>query len=652
MGKAATSPIWQYFDKSVADPSVVICKIENCKSKVSRGSSNPRLMTNTNLVNHLQRNHKEAYNKYKEKDSENNEKKRKAQESNDVRGTILLNKKQKDEYLQQTLPEAVLNSAVWKKDNPNSKEGHRRILLMIIQDLRPYSDIMKGGLLQVIKWAQPKFEPGSDKFYRMKMEESFVRCRQAMQDKLAKDNPSSVSVVLDGWSSYHHGYVGVNIHYISEGWKRVKINLCCKRFDDSHTGEALATFVSDLMHEWNIYEKVGVFVTDSASNMKKMFDYLPFERVDCGNHTLQLSINDEIFNMSSVETLAAKCRAVCKYQNKSTQFAQALVAAQAQDQGDVDNNSVRAQGLYLVQDVATRWNSTFDMMDRFYQLKRAVTRILNDPKWEQVNIHMYNSDWELMGKVVKVLRVFKEATEMLSSSQASISQIIPLVTIIRESLRRGGDDQGVRTLKVKLSNSLERRFGHKEFDSKYAVATLLDPRYKKNFFQGKQAKESAMSKLLEDLKASVKEGSGSGTEHLVNQANAVVGEDRDEEESYTIESIMKKVIADNHEKEDDGVDSDIENKVLTEYLSSPVETSMCLDFWDKYEKGADSNSVKVALAQVARKYLTPPPTSTDVERLFSVAGNILTAERNRLLPESVDKLLFLKENIANLNFQL
>ena len=54
---------------------------------------------------------------------------------------------------------------------------------------------------------------------------------------------------------------------------------------------------------------------------------------------------------------------------------------------------------------------------------------------------------------------------------------------------------------------------------------------------------------------------------------------------------------------------------------------------------------------MAKKYLTPPATSTDVERLFSTAGDILTKERNRLLPENLDKLLFCKENFPLINFQ-
>ena len=127
-----------------------------------------------------------------------------------------------------------------------------------------------------------------------------------------KANPAQVSLVLDGWSSYHHGYVGVNIHFIDENW-----NFGCKKFDESHTGQALASFISDLTQEWNIYDKTTVAVTVSASNMKKMFEYQPWDRADCGNHTLQSAINDEILSMSSVDTLATKCRTVCTFANKS-----------------------------------------------------------------------------------------------------------------------------------------------------------------------------------------------------------------------------------------------------------------------------------------------------------------------------------------------
>lgn len=41
--------------------------------------------------------------------------------------------------------------------------------------------------------------------------------------------------------------------------------------------------------------------------------------------------------------------------------------------------------------------------------------------------------------------------------------------------------------------------------------------------------------------------------------------------------------------------------------------------------------------------MTPPATSTAVERLFSAAGLIMEAKRNRLCPDTLDHILFLRE---------
>ena len=51
------------------------------------------------------------------------------------------------------------------------------------------------------------------------------------------------------------------------------------------------------------------------------------------------------------------------------------------------------------------------------------------------------------------------------------------------------------------------------------------------------------------------------------------------------------------------------------------------------------------LADAAQKYLAIVATSTTSERLFSTAGNIITAKRSALSTENVNKLVFLHENL-------
>ena len=637
------SPIWNFFDKNLIDPSTVTCK--KCKTKVSRGSRDPKKMTNSNMMAHLRNKHKDLMDDFKEKDKENNERKRKAEDEKEQGNSSLLkNKKQKTDFLQQTLPESIAKAQVWNKDHPNAVEGHKRVLLMIIMDLKPYSDVNKGGLLQLIKFLQPKFELGSDKLYREMMQDAYGRCRESMQKKIKDDNPEQISIVLDGWSSTHHGYVGVNVHYIGSDWKRVKINIGCKKFDESHTGAAMAKFIEELTQVWDIYYNISIGVTDSAANMIKMFEYLPWQHVDCGNHSFQLVLNDEIFTMVSVETLVKKCRAVCTYGNKSWQFTQDLIKAQATEEN-------QGQGKYLVQDVVTRWNSTYLMLERFLLLKPFIIKVLGSQKWEEkVSTRFYPNEWELMSKIVTMVKGFKEATEMLSSAQASISQIIPVVKLIKESMKSTSNDQGVKKLKAGLLKSLETRFGHKEFDKKFSHATVLDPRYKTHFFNSTAAKDAAVAGVISELKQAIITEEDESNAPLVERET-----EEPTEESFTLQALMKKVIAEKQvEEPSDETAEGRARQVVSAFLSIPVEEKECLGFWREYEEKAknEKNSVKLKLAKLAKKYLSPPPTSTDVERLFSIAGSILTDERNRLLPDNLDKLLFLKQNIQLLNFKL
>jgi len=56
------------------------------------------------------------------------------------------------------------------------------------------------------------------------------------------------------------------------------------------------------------------------------------------------------------------------------------------------------------------------------------------------------------------------------------------------------------------------------------------------------------------------------------------------------------------------------------------------------------------LTTLAKKYFSAPATSSESERLFSTAGQIVSNLRKRLLPENIEKLLFLHHNLRIYNF--
>ena len=76
-------------------------------------------------------------------------------------------------------------------------------------------------------------------------------------------------------------------------------------------------------------------------------------------------------------------------------------------------------------------------------------------------------------------------------------------------------------------------------------------------------------------------------------------------------------------------------------------------FWKQYEEEAHTEELpKAALLRVVRRHLTPPPSSTNCERLFSYAGLTVTDHRASLAGEKLDAILFLRENVVMANFKL
>ncbi len=82
-------------------------------------------------------------------------------------------------------------------------------------------------------------------------------------------------------------------------------------------------------------------------------------------------------------------------------------------------------------------------------------------------------------------------------------------------------------------------------------------------------------------------------------------------------------------EDDDQVDE------LTRYLQTKVVDDVNpLEWWRK-------NKVKFpTVAKLARKYLTLPASSVASERMFSLAGNIVSESRNRLADDAIKDIVF------------
>ena len=81
---------------------------------------------------------------------------------------------------------------------------------------------------------------------------------------------------------------------------------------------------------------------------------------------------------------------------------------------------------------------------------------------------------------------------------------------------------------------------------------------------------------------------------------------------------------------------------MLQYINEPCCKMDVLDFWRKNEARFP------LLALLAKKYLCIPASSVPSERIFSLAGYLVNKRRACLSAQNVDMLLFLNQNIKQL----
>lgn len=161
--------------------------------------------------------------------------------------------------------------------------------------------------------------------------------------------------------------------------------------------------------------------------------------------------------------------------------------------------------LKLKQDVVTRWNSTFDMLQRFYKLKEAIisTLAILDTQHEQLSSH----DWIIVEKTIDILEIFYDITNEISAeNNVSLSKVIVLCKIMIRHVNKKLNEEGtsgpieIRLLLNTLRQQLNDRFKNVENNALYAEATILDPRFKKYGFRDENMCKIAINNLKKKMR--------------------------------------------------------------------------------------------------------------------------------------------------------
>ena len=183
-----------------------------------------------------------------------------------------------------------------------------------------------------------------------------------------------------------------------------------------------------------------------------------------------------------------------------------------------------------------------------------------------------------------------------------------------------------------------------EAEDMYALATLLDPTVKDALFRDQGLMKLAKTELERLVVEEAEKQIGNN-----NQETFVV-ENEEVDNPSTSGGLMERMKAQLAKKKKVTTSTfSVKKRVeiaLREYFEEELESIRLLKYWKTKMETAklEDDKIKISLCEVAKKYLTPPPSTVDVERLFSTCGNVLSLKSNRLLPSSLEKIVFLRNN--------
>ncbi|XP_024083042.1 zinc finger BED domain-containing protein 1-like [Cimex lectularius] len=268
--------------------------------------------------------------------------------------------------------------------------------------------------------------------------------------------------------------------------------------------------------------------------------------------------------------------------------------------------SLGMKALKLKQDVSTRWNSTFEMLDCIYKNKEAVISALAicNPK-----LLLENDDWKIIKEAIELLQIFSEVTEEVSSEKnISLSKTSVLarglVRCTRHSLSTQGLSEVVELLGDKLLESLSHRFGNRERNDLVSQSIFLDPRFKKQGFGEESQFVNTKKLIIQKIQAVVRTEPQSRAEISINlPSTSKIWQEFDESVC-----IMRAV-------QDPKASAIVE---VDKYIAEPLVDRRTdpMVWWN------DRKSLFPNLYNLALKILCIPATSVPRERIFSKWGQI------------------------------
>ncbi|RXM92225.1 Zinc finger BED domain-containing protein 1 [Acipenser ruthenus] len=562
------------------------------------------------------------------------------------------------------------------------------IMRVIVKDLRPISLVEGTAFKDLIQFLEPSYQVPSRKYDV-----------DVIKRELA--TASSIALTTDIWTSIAtEAYLSVTAHFITPAWTMKTINLTSKPLTERHTGGNIVAWVEEVLKKFEISPaQVAALVRDNGSNVvstaNKLSELHGWLSVSCAGHSLQLTINNALKNIT-IERAIGAARSVVEHFKKSELATTALKRKQKQ---------METPQHTLLQDVPTRWNSSLHMIKRLLEQRWPIVAVLSDPTVKSAravrHLDLSQDQWSLLNELVSVLQPFETATAYLSGeTYVSLSAVPSLIKSVSSLMDLAvKNSSAIKNFKRVAFQQLDQRWKTGILDSSSGLdlespmisAAILDPQFRHLRFVRKSCSVSteqieralclqghyvntsshytASATNATDTTRADTSGTATGF-HQPPSSSSTTSDAADEEHEGRHES---NVLDEEVHSSPRSWNASFQQQPHHSSCNAAVDSCDAGDISDNHENSPDDSEVEPnepidlshpqlvlgrmfmmegqctdssSDSKLAKWFLCIPATSTPSERLFSAAGAIVTRKRASLSPSHADMLVFLHSNLA------
>jgi hypothetical protein len=482
------------------------------------------------------------------------------------------------------------------------------------------------------------------------------------------------AITFDGWSSATlDSYLGVTIHYITAKFHLVRETLACRPFALRHEAANIKALLEEILAPLGLaLSRATAGTTDTGSNMKAVLAYTG-QWVPCFAHVLNLIMADSeksipasastVAARSAMATITAQVKAVMLLFSKSSKRRAAL-------RGKLVELGLRP--LQPLLPVVTRWNSVFYMLKRFDAIWAAVRVLPADllgkdaVPWAaevaQLDAVLHSD----IRPLLPVLETFNtESQRMQSSRSVTASKARLSLELVRKQLTSVmATSSAVMQVLQCLRESFDERLS--EWPAALQLAEALDPYASAAALCNDTAVPAADGGPIIDNTASFVTGKQlpliKGRQYCEAAASMFVADfprstTRPPEAAgaaltglVPLKALMSTLATNNPIKDTAKITLTVREE-LFRYWQLVVQQEAAVRaagvFTDPLEWWRKHATQLPTLAALARRYLAVQATSAECERVFSLAGLILSKRRLRLNGSLADMIIYLHSRLRS-----